>query len=391
MPASPPTSAAQTERYQHTEITDRSVSVAQDGSMRALRSFALCTLTIVLGASCAPQANQSSVSRKLQGPNPSSSAAVAIGAKEVGERLFYLRGTLVHRLALESKKDITVADLHTRDVFADPHSSWLAYVTPGKNTTGEEDDFVQDPVLHLFNVATKSDVAVGPGLGPIWGPGARVAYLRPVEARTCSDEGCSGRTKVIIRQSSGAHDAVLSRGHWNTLGWLGDRVLVADGDHLDSTLLVDEQGRVTKLPVAPSSVWGGSPDGRWLLTIAGSVAAFVPMANEQASGEPRSLRLKGILAAGAWAPDSTRVVAGVLDRRGFDSRLVALDPSSPYPSRIGSVQPAGTVLWSPSSSSVIVVASRSGGLRAVHCNVDGAAECSSVLRWRRGVALLSVH
>jgi hypothetical protein len=338
--------------------------------------------------SCAPPDGGSGASaRERAGGGASDSFA----ARDQDEALFYLKGTRLHRLDLESRHDEVVANLHSHDVFASTTSPWLAYVTPETASGEDHVDFIESPTLHLFNLSTKRDVTVGPGLGALWGPDSQVAYLRPVGQRHCSGEVCSGRVEVVVRDaSSGAEETLLRPGRWTLLGWSGSRVLVGDPRHPGRTLLVGE-GRVSALSIPPSSLWAGSPDGRWLLTVGDGSARFVEVQEASASSPPRIPLSGGVLAEGAWSSDSTRVAAGLLDRRGSGSKLVVFGPGSAKPRQIGSVRPAGSVLWSPTMESVVAVAADGArGLRAVRCRTGGSPACSTLLRWKRGVVLLSV-
>lgn len=347
---------------------------------------------VLLVTGCAPPAGGA----RSGGTEPQLSRSPATEASEAGDRketLYYLRGTRLHRLDLESKRDaVVVVNLHSRDVFASQSSPWLAYIAPGTSSGETDPDFLERPTLHLFNIGTRRDITVGPGLGAVWGPGSEVAYLRPVEERDCSEESCRGRTKVVLRDAdSGIEKVVLPAGHWSLLGWAGERVVVADAGHLRSTLLVGAEGPAERIPMAPSSLWGGSPDGRWLLTVDHGSTQFIPLEVDHTSAPPRISLSGGVLAEGSWSSDSTKVAAGLLDRRRLDSQLVVLRPESAQPRRIGSVRPAGAVLWSPSMSSIVaVVVDGSRGLRAVECASDGSSRCSTLFRWKRGVVLLSV-
>lgn len=347
---------------------------------------------MILGGGCAaPDVGFGASGNEPLVPRTSASGVSEAGALD--EALFYLRGTRVHRLDLESKSDAVVVDLHSREVFADPRSPWLAYVT-SKTPSNETDvDFVESPILHLFNIVTRRNVRVGRGIGAVWGPAAHVAYLRPVKERDCSGEVCTAPTELILRDArSGNQRAVLPAGYWSILGWSGERVLVADADHLKTTLMVGPDGSVTKLRMTPSSLWAGSPNGRWLLAVGEGSAEFVSL-DDQGAGAPPPIPLSGaVLAEGSWSSDSTHIAAGLLDRRRLDSKLVVFGPHSTGLRRIGFVRPAGAVLWSPSMASLVAVAADgSRGLRAVKCASDGSSGCSTLLRWRQGVILLSVR
>ena len=362
------------------------------------RSIGLCSLVLaavalVMSTSCATEMAETGSSR-ADGADRSSSVAPRADGRAAKERLFYLQGTRVHRLGLDSRNDAVVADLDTKDVFASAHSPWLAYVATDSRSRDTEVDFVERPVLHLFNVTTKRDITVGPGVAPTWGPGAEMAYLRPVEERGCSGERCTGRSELVVHDAvSGSEEVLLPPGRWGVLGWLGERVLVANADRLQSTLVVGRGVQTMELDLSPSSIWAGSPDGRWLLTVEGDSAEFVQFEDGAVGAGTVGVPLRGaVLAEGRWSTDSTRVAAALFDRRGLESELVVFGPSSARPTRIGRVQPVGSVLWSPSMTSLVaVVRGRSGGLRAVRCPPERAVPCSTLLRWRRGIALLSVR
>jgi hypothetical protein len=99
-------------------------------------------------------------------------------------------------------------------------------------------------------------------------------------------------------------------------------VLVADESDLSVTLSIGSHGDVERLDLEPSEFWDASPDGRWLLRSALDGATLVDLNSDR----ERGLALdKGVLADGAWSPDSEHIVAGVLTEERTRTRAVLID------------------------------------------------------------------
>lgn len=303
----------------------------------------------------------------------------------------YVDGTRVVRRSPAGRTE-TVAKLPSPDVVASRATPHLAYVT---GAPSPDDDFLVDPVLHVLDPTTGEDVEAGAGVSPLWAPdGARVAYLQPAGDRRCEGEVCSGEARVAtVDTATGSLRTVLPPGRWTLLAWAGDVLLVADARAIDRTVTVDAAGRRGSLPVAPSELWDASPDGRWLVVARPGAAAFVPLDDGRVSGPPRRVPLAGrVLADGAWAPDSSRLAAVLLDPSGARrSRLAILDPESSRPAPVrGTAGASSSVLWSRSGAEVAFAAEAGAHLEARVCRVDGGP-CRRGPSWTSGVRLLRLE
>ena len=283
------------------------------------------------------------------------------------------------------------------DAVLSPDGATVAVVTPAI-PTGNDEDFLEYPELLTIDMDDKDRSTVGPGFSPQWSSAGHLAYLEPVERRACDGEACSGRVRVAILQPGGAPRRATRPGHWGLLGWAGDRVLVADRSDLSGTLSLGIDGTKTLLDVPPSEVWGGSPDGRWLIQAKARTTRVRPLDDTGApTGRGPRVDLGGaVLGQGAWAPDSS-VVAGAaieVSSGGIPvSTLVTFSPGEPHPNAIpGSRRASGNVIWAPDSTRYAYVQAtgpRGGRLTARMCDLGG--ECSALFHWIQGVTLLALH
>jgi hypothetical protein len=304
--------------------------------------------------------------------------------------LLYLDGTRLERIDIESGKSTRLARLPAPDVAASRSTTWIAYVV---GTSVVADDFVESPVLHLRDVTSGEDIDVGPGFGPLWHPlDDRVAFLRPVEPRECDAETCRGGVTVAVVEPGGEARDLLPAGRWGLLAWTGDSLLVADGTDLSHTTIVGPNVH-TKLDVPPSEIWDASPDGRWLVTVRGAGVQLARLDAGTITGSPLEVDLgDGLLGDGSWASDSSRFAATVRDRERTRVVVVEADDLTAH-SLPGSVDAAGSVLWSPSGAAVSITRSAEGGrrLQAAYCPVDSGARCRGLFSWVQDVVLLRME
>ena len=306
--------------------------------------------------------------------------------------LLYLRGARLHRLNLRTGGDEVLRTLPPADVHAAPDSAWLALVSDPRAT-----DFAAQPRLSLLHPDSGRRRSIGPGFAPLWRPdGAAVAYLRPVEERSCDAETCAGRVEVVTAGLSGERDILLGPGHWTLLTWAGPRLLVADLDDPGAVTITGGPGPPHRLPLAPAEIWGASPDGRWVVVARPRDAAFIALSRAAELGRRRGLRPGGRLAEGAWSPHSDTVAGVVLQGIGDgvpSSRVVLSSPDGASRALRGSKGAAGAPLWSPDGRAIAfpqAAGKARDRLRAQVCMVEGSS-CRSWLSWTDEVRLLRLE
>ena len=325
---------------------------------------------------------------------PTNSGGTASSPVAGGDRasgLLYLRGHTLHSVDLESGEDEVLGDVPATDVHASPDGRLLAYVIAG-STQPEGEDFIVDPELHLFSPATEEDTFVGSGVGPLWHPdGDRFAYLEPTSKRECEGETCVGQSAVVVAEvGSEQRRTFLEAGGWILLGWLGDRLLVADPQEA-SLLQVDETGAETT-DVQPGELWGASPDGRWLVTV---VPQGLRMEAPDGAGDAREVGLEGRRPGeGSWSPTSDRLAVVLLSPAGQvrGSELALVEPSGRVTIVPDSEGASGPVLWSPEGDALVFARSTGAkGLRleAVLCRL-ASLDCRPLFSWATGVSLLAL-
>lgn len=235
----------------------------------------------------------------------------------------YQSGDMLLRLDLDSGASRPIGRAPTNDVHASEASPWVAYVVSGAGAQ-EEEDFLAEPVLRTINVETVATTDIGPGFNPMWHPtDARLAYLRPIVERKCSGESCRGLVKVVVFDAESKVSTELTEpGRFNLLAWSGERVLVANESDLSVTLSLGPRKDVQSLDIEPSELWDASPDGRWLLRSDPNGATLIDLE----SGEESTVGMGGgVLADGAWSPDSEHIVAGVLNEARTKTRALLID------------------------------------------------------------------
>jgi hypothetical protein len=280
------------------------------------RLVAIVLVVVLAGASAFAVlvSSESPPPSRIVRPSPATSA-------------LYVSGDTLLRLDFDSGDVRSIGRTPTSDVFASNSSSWIAYVVSGDGAQGGE-DFLAEPVLRTLDPETGASNEIGPGFNPLWHPTApRFAYLHPIVRRQCSGESCRGLFEVVVYDADTQKSAVLTEpGRFNLLAWSGERVLVANESDLSTTLSLGEsRGDVERLDLAPSELWDASPDGRWLLQTASDIATLVDLD----SGRERGLAIdRGVLADGAWSPDSDHIVAGVLNEARTKTHAVLIDVST---------------------------------------------------------------
>lgn len=243
--------------------------------------------------------------------------------RQLATGALYLSGDTLVRLDFESGDAGPIGRAPTNDVHASDASPWIAYVVSGAGAGGEE-DFLAEPILRTINVDTGATTEVGPGFNPLWHPtDARFAYLRPIVERQCSGESCRGLFEVVVYDADSDESIVLTEpGRFNLLAWSGQRVLVANESDLSVTFSLGSKEDVERLDIEPSDLWDVSPDGRWLLRSDPNGATLIDLEDGGEDGLPID---QGVLADGAWSPDSKHIVAGVLNENRTKTRALLID------------------------------------------------------------------
>lgn len=351
------------------------------------RGASAALLAVLLASACTSEG---------RGQAPAASRRGTDGA-EAPLSLLYLDGSTLRALHLDSGRDRALRRLPSPDAHIAPRGDWIAVVEAGRRPAAGEEDFAARPSLRLLDLATGGVVDLGPGVSPLWdASGRRLAWLRPVGPRACAAEACRGEVEVVIFDLDRMRpDVVLSAGRWGLLSWAGDELLVSSADDLRS-MIVSPEAPPAVVGVAPSEVWGASPDGRFLVRVAPRGASVVPLRPRGVLGEARSLpRRVRAFAEGAWSPATARLAVVELTReRGGvpSSRLVVVTPERASIRPIADSRGAtGAVLWSPDGARVAFArpsGRRGGRLRALLCPVEEGEGCTSLLSWKEGVVLL---
>ena len=310
--------------------------------------------------------------------------------------VLYLDDSSLRRFVIDGGKVATVGKLEASRAVA--QGGRIAYVGSG---TPEEGDFLARPELHLWTLESNSDKELGPGFSPLWRPGGgALAYLRPLEERSCDAETCTGDSEVVAFDvTTGEGTVLLPGGRWSLLTWAGEDLLVADLNALDATVRVSPSASRTELAVTPSEVWGASPDGRLLVRARLETAETIALGPRGLGKTIATIDLGGRrLAEGTWSEDSKRVAAVLLDvgpAGGLTSELAVIDAAAGGVHEVpGTSGATGPVLWGPGNDSVLAARSvgRSGGrLEAVSCRAQRAAGCDPLFTWKLGVTLLALE
>jgi hypothetical protein len=300
--------------------------------------------------------------------------------------LLYLKGRILNRVDLETGRTARVGDFPTQDVYAPPVPPYIAYVV---GTDGPTEDFVQGPELRVLDLESRRESVVGTGVTPIWDPGGTaLAFLRPVKPLRCEAESCAGLREVAVFDPATEKTQVIGApGRWTLLGWAGTRVLAADADDLDSAVSLGA-GRPIALPLAPSEVWGGSPDGRWVLATGRGRTRFLELRPDGTpTGKVVIVAVGGRLAEGEWTADSRLVAVVNLEPSG-GRRAVVFGPTAPTPVTIpGSKSASGPLLWAGDKWVVLTGVSPGGRSTTSLCPLDEKG-CGELFSWGRGVVLL---
>ena len=302
----------------------------------------------------------------------------------------YLSGKTLSRVDFDSGATERIGRMPTLDVYASPVTQWLAYVVPRTPLTEQEPDFISDPVLRVINVDTSKDREIGDGFNPLWHPAApKLAYLQPTVERQCSGESCEGLFEVATYDVTTGERAVLTKpGRLNLLAWSGERVLFADAADLSTTFSVGPDGALQTVDLAPSELWDASPDGRFLVRSAPGEAALIDL---ETNDETDIDIGNGVLAEGAWAPDSRHFAAAVLNEGRTRARAVVVDVTdggiTPYTADLPGVL---NVRWSPDGREFgfLTFVGATNRVQLNRCPVDRAADCTTVGKELRRTSLL---
>jgi hypothetical protein len=362
--------------------------------MQTAAAAAAVTLAVVVAAAVALRGRDDSRGERSMTAGGGREAGAKVAGRVGGSEpsLLYLRRGSLRAVDLDSGRTQSLGELGADVAAAAPGGRWLAEVVPLEAPSEGERDFVMEPELRLLDVSSGRESIIGPGFAPLWGPdGATLAFLRPTEPRRCSGEVCRGKSKVVaLDVATGAERVLLDEGRWGLLSWLGRHLLVSDAGNLNRALSVSLDGRVQELSLAPSEVWAGSPDGEWLVAVRGRSARVHAVTDGVATGRARAIPIRGgILAAGAWAPDSSLVVAVVIGG-GSEGRAVIFEPDDPRPVRLQGLEGAtGPVLWSEDGR--LVAAPRRVGARmhVAVCSLEPRS-CRPLLPYGPDVLLVGI-
>ena len=214
----------------------------------------------------------------------------------------------LHRVELDSRQDLIETQLpKSGNTVASFGSSWLAIQVPEKEADNMR------PVQYLFDPVADRTVNAGVLLEPAFSPdGESLAGLRPLDETRCGASRCSGDKVVVVLDPGDpqSEEELSDPGRLILRGWAGDHLLVSNGsdDGLPVAQSISPEGEVTELPFLPKSLWGGSPDGSYLIESGAAGTRFHDFSDGRVGdvvadiGIPRG----SVLGAGAWSPDSTR-------------------------------------------------------------------------------------
>ncbi len=340
--------------------------------------------------------------------DPAAAANAASSLEGGPPEILLLSGTTLVRRNVEEQTEELLADIPSPSVYPAPGSSWLAYVTSKDAEAGE--DFAAEPVLHLYDVATEDKAGYGAGVAPVWNPaGTHVAFLRPVEPRSCTGETCPGNVQIgLVEAATGRESLLLEPGRYTILGWAGEWVLVSDFDNPTQVISVSRDDERKTLDMPASQLWGASPDGSRVIKTNAKKTEFISMADGELGDERIEVDLGGYrLLEGAWAHDSARVAAVVSNESSVEkgkgkrtrsvdqdpsSRIVVFSPGDPEPVVVdGTFGATGTVLWTVDNESVVftnLLDPKKALFQAKTCSLGNPSDCKIVTSWTEGVVLL---
>mgnify|MGYP000430355305 CR=1 FL=1 len=317
-----------------------------------------------------------------ESPSPSSQTSL----------LYVERGWLMQAGLGQADNAVRVLRVGTAQVAASPDGGSVALVV--ERGSPRDSDFGDEPHVVLVDLATEDRVNLGPGFAPMWSPGGtRLAFLRPVEDRECFSETCLGEAELVVADRDGSAKTLTEPGSWGVLGWVGDEVVVSHETGSPETMKVAIDGRRQVLELSPSSFWGTSPDGRWIVSSDDGEVVIHPISTEGVLGAPSPINTSGrSLGAGAWSPDSS-MLAGVLVGEsliGRDNVIAAISPTAPIPTTVkGSRGAIGQVLW-VGPSEIIFVSMQGRAVVVRRCEVPHGP-CDDVSKDLREVSLVGIR
>lgn len=372
-------------------VNERSLVVLIGGGLVVAAVVAVVLFLLLGGDDADPSAGDVAA-----GDN--AAAALAGGPDEV----LLLNGRSLVRHEVGEDDAERIRNLPPASVYAARGSSWIAYVN-----SKPVEDFTTEPELTLYDVEADEKVRLGAGVAPVWNPaGTRVAFLRPVEPRSCLGEECSGDVAVVTADpETGDEVDLLEPGRYSILGWAGDFLLVSDFADPTMIVSVSPQGEEERLDFPVSQFWDASPDGRWLVKTNAKKTEFVAFDDGRLGDERIGVGLgKYELLEGSWSHDSSRVAAvvgsaaagkgdkGKGSGGAATTQVVTFSPDAPVavevPQTFGAL---GTVLWAPDNDAIVVAVTpdpKSLQIEALHCAIGNQAGCTSVTSWTVGVTLL---
>ena len=313
-------------------------------------------------------------------------------APEPPGELLYVQGSTLKVYDLEAGASKTITELPRADVAVSPDGKLLVAVQEtateaehgseeGDGDEGEGEGPAEDPegfTAPELVVASTSGPEVpsvlGPGRSPVWAANsAAVAAIAPQE----------GAEAIVVYELPGQAVTTGATGdHWAMVGWQGQEV-VAIGARTGVIAAAPGTERVSKLRVAPSSLWGVSPAGDGVLTAG---------AGEIHLGAARSITvdIDGAFADGSWSWEGSHIAAVVL-RDGGRGHLVLIRASNGKIEEVkAGLGAQGNVVWSHDGTTFAFVRVHPKAprqLQAVVCTIE--LECEPTFSWGQGVQLLA--
>jgi hypothetical protein len=253
----------------------------------------------------------------------------------------------------------------------------------------------QVPELLVFDPGSGVQTPVPrPGINPYWNPrGDLLVFEEPLDLRNCTSEDCDVDTRVVMFDPvSGEEKVLLDGGPWTTVGWAGDRVLVADDEDASITLSVSEEDDTITYDLRAREVWGASPDGRWLVRSGPEDTDIHELgADHRLAGEPTPVQLDdgATFGVGGWSFDSSRLITALT--QGEDSRLVMVSPEDGAPSPLQDIpERIGRFMWAPDHSG-FVISRVTDRFETLYCPVDASIECSPLFDWTTGLLPMRIE
>jgi hypothetical protein len=312
-----------------------------------------------------------------------------------GHTLFYLKGTTLTSVDVESGRHSKLAELPSADVAMAPDTTQFVVVEE-TSPLGPDPEGFRDPQLRLGLTEDGGSTDLGAGRAPLWAPdGTAVAAIAPVEGEACpgvetEGEGCAGTEEVVSYDLEepdvpGKTIAGPALGY-SLLGWSGETVLSLRAPGV--AVLGNEE-----LPFPPAEVWGASPAGEIFLHVDDDGARFTRVDAQAPAAE---VDLNGAsLGNGRWSFDGRTVAVELLEPVGarISSSLALINAATGSLEQVPEGQGAqGQVVWSSNSDRFAytrIDPDNRAKLQVVACTV--ALNCRPLFSFREGITLLGLR